>query len=273
MDKTVKLNNGVLMPRIGLGVFRAQDGMETVNAVKWAIEAGYRHIDTAAVYGNEESVGKGIRESRTPRSELFITTKLWNDDIRAGRTAEAFKESLERLGLDYIDLYLIHWPADGYEKAWKVMEALYKEGRARAIGVSNFHVHHLDKLARHADIVPAVDQVECHPYLSQTPLRGELAARGIACEAWSPLGGGHGKVLVDKTVAAIASDCGRTPAQVILRWDLQHGIITIPKSVHKDRIISNLDVFSFELTGAQMNQLDALNLNQRVGADPENFNF
>ncbi len=277
MEKTVKLNNGVEMPRVGLGVYQAQDGTETENAVKWAIEAGYRMIDTAAAYGNEESVGKGIRmgleAGGLKRDELFVTTKLWNEEIRAGRTEAAFFESLKKLGLDYLDLYLIHWPADGFEKAWQEMVKLQQKGYVRAIGVSNFHPRHLDALKRCSDVSPALDQVECHPWLAQAELRQELENRHLACGAWSPLGGGRCGVMRDETVTAIAEECKRTPAQVILRWDLQHGMITIPKSVHRERIQSNIEVYDFELTDQQMNRLDGLNRNLRVGPDPDDFHF
>lgn len=268
-----ELNNGVKIPMIGLGVFQTEDGNQTVDAVRWAIEAGYRHIDTAKIYGNEASVGRGIKESGAKRSDLFITTKLWNEDIRQRRTKEAFDESLKAMQLDYVDLYLIHWPAEGYAEAWKAMEEIYATGKARAIGVSNFHAHHLDTILKDAKVVPAVDQIECHPRLTQEPLRRYLAEKKIAAQAWSPLGGTGGSLLKNETLVALAAKHGKTPAQIVLRWDIQGGLITIPKSVHKDRIESNLQIFDFTLDDADMETISKLNQNQRVGSDPDHFDF
>lgn len=270
---TYRLNNGVEIPMIGLGVFQAKDGEETVNAVHWAIEAGYRHIDTAKIYGNEESVGKGIKASGVQRKDLFVTTKLWNEDIRQRRTVAAFEQSLRDLQLDYIDLYLIHWPAEGYIEAWKAMEEIYTSGKARAIGVSNFQDHHLEELMKVATITPAVDQIECSPRLTQKPLREYLRQKGIAVQAWSPLGGTGGNLMQEAALQKLAGKYGKTPAQVILRWDIQHGMISLPKSVHRERIESNLQVFDFELSGADMDLIDGLNSDQRVGPNPDTFDF
>lgn len=274
INTSKKLNNGVEIPFLGLGVFRSGAGNETVNAVRWAIEAGYRHIDTAAIYGNEESVGRGIIESGVSRDKIFLTTKLWNEDMRKGRQMEAFENSLKLLKTDYVDLYLIHWPVAGkYKESWKVLEELYKAGRVHAIGVSNFHKHHLDDLLADAKVLPAVNQVECHPLLSQEPLRAYCDKLNIAFEAWSPLGGGGGNLVNDGRLQKIGAKYNKSAAQVILRWDLQCGIITIPKSVHKDRIAANRDIYDFELTQDDMAAINAMNENKRHGADPENFNF
>jgi methylglyoxal/glyoxal reductase len=269
-----KLNNGVEIPLLGLGVFRAKNGYETSNAVHWAIESGYRHIDTAAVYGNEESVGKGIIESGVPRDKIFITTKLWNEDMRRGCQKEAFENSLKLLKTDYVDLYLIHWPVAGkYKESWKIMEELYQARRIRAIGVSNFHKHHLEDLLADAKVIPAVNQVECNPRLSQDSLLKYCSELNIAFEAWSPLGGGGGNLIKDVRLKEIGAKYNKTPAQVIVRWHLQREIIVIPKSVHKDRIAANADVYNFNLTFEEMAVINAMDENKRSGADPDNFHF
>lgn len=268
-----ELNNGVKIPALGLGVFQTESGEETENAVKWAIEAGYRHIDTAKIYGNEVSVGRAIKNSKINRSKLFVTTKLWNEDIRKGRVREAFEQSLKDLQLDYLDMYLIHWPVQGFQKAWQVMEELYKSGRVRVIGVSNFQEHHLAELLQVCDIVPAVNQIECHPRLTQEPLRGYLKEKTIATQAWSPLGGTGGNLMQEQLILSLAEQYKKTPAQIILRWDLQNGMITIPKSTHKKRIESNFDIFDFALTAQDMGKINQLNKNQRVGPDPDKFDF
>ncbi len=274
LQSTKKLNNGVEIPRIGLGVFRAKDGNETSNAVKWALEAGYRHIDTAAIYGNEESVGKGMKESGVPRKDIFLTTKLWNDDMRAGKQREAFEKSLKRLGTDYVDLYLIHWPVkEKYVESWLVMEKLYKEGHICAIGVSNFMPHHLDTLMEEATMVPAVNQVECHPRLTHVALKAKCDKLGIAFESWSPLGGQGGNLLTDAKLSEIGQKYGKTNAQVMLRWHLQSDFIVIPKSVHKDRIAANIDLYDFALTAEDMSAIGAMNTDHHFGAHPDTFNF
>lgn len=270
-DVTV-LHNGVKMPWFGLGVYLSEEGQETINAVKEAIKAGYRSIDTAAFYKNEASVGKAIKEAGVPREELFITTKVWNTDQGYESTLAAFDESLKRLDLDYIDLYLIHWPVkEKYKETWKAMETLYKEGRVRAIGVCNFQIHHLEDLLSAAEIVPMVNQVECHPRLTQKELLHYCQEHHIQLEAWSPLG--RGKMLDEPILKELAGKYHKSVAQIILRWDLQCGIVTIPKSVKKQRIIDNADIFDFELSEEDMNTIDSMNRNHRNGPDPDHFNF
>lgn len=271
MDKTKQLANGIEMPRLGLGVWRVEDN-DATNSVKWAIENGYQLIDTAAVYKNERGVGEGIRQSNTKREDLFITTKLWNADQGYDSAHQAFNDSLERLGLDYVDLYLIHWPVEGkFNDSWKAMEEIYESGRAKAIGVSNFHQHHIEELMKTAKIKPMVDQIELHPTLTQVELREFLAKEDIAVEAWSPLG--QGKILQNPTLVEIAKKHDKSAAQVIIRWHLQSDSIVIPKSVHEERIKENFDVFNFELNDDEMKRIDALNINERLGADPDNFDF
>jgi diketogulonate reductase-like aldo/keto reductase len=271
--KNIKLNNGIEIPQLGLGVFQTPKGEDTVNAVKWALEAGYRHIDTAKVYGNEADVGQAILESKVPREEIFLTTKLWNDDIRAERTKEAFEESLKALKTDYVDLYLIHWPVDGFQDAWKDMEDLYHEGKIKAIGVSNFHPHHLQELAKTATVKPVIDQLESHPYMNNQKVIDYCKENGIQPEVWSPLGGKDAAPLADPKIGEIAEKYNKTPAQVIIRWHIQRGVVVLPKSVHQERILSNFDVFDFKLSDEDMQSINALDRNQRVGSDPDNFDF
>ena len=275
LQTTKKLNNGVEIPYLGLGVFQVKEGDETANAVHWAIEAGYRHIDTAALYGNEKSVGIGIRKSGIDRKKIFVTTKLWKDDMLRGTQMQAFEKSLNLLQMDYVDLYLIHWPVAGKSmESWKVLEKIYKSGKAQAIGVSNFMEKHLDALLREAKIVPAVNQVECHPHLAQQPLADYCQKQGIAFEAWSPLGGTGGNLLDDPTLKKIANKHGKSAAQVILHWELQRGLIIIPKSIHQARIIANKDIYGFELSTDEMKAINALDKNpQRTGPDPNNMDF
>ncbi len=269
---TTTLNNGVKMPWLGFGVFKMEDGAETEQSVATALEAGYRSIDTAAVYGNEESVGRAIKTSGLPREELFITTKVWNSDQRTGATLAAFETSRKKLGLDYIDLYLIHWPVAGYYKAtWQALEQLYAEGVVRAIGVSNFHIHHLKDLFAGSDIRPAVNQVEFHPYLLHQELRQFCSEHQIQFEAWSPLA--RGKITNDPAIVNLSRKYGKSPAQLVIRWDLQHQVVTIPKSSTPQRIVDNTAVFDFEISADDMAQLDSLNRNERTGPDPDNFNF
>ncbi len=267
---TTKLVNGVLMPWLGLGVWRTPpDQVEA--AVRDALEAGYRHVDTAALYGNEEGVGKAIRASGIPREEIFVTSKVWNSDQGYDSTLRAFDASQSRLDLGVIDLYLIHWPVKGkYRETWRALEHLYDEGRVRAIGVSNFQVHHLQDVLSVARVQPMVNQVELHPLLSQGTLRAFCAANAIQMEAWSPLMQGH---LAHPVLDALAQKYAKTNAQIVLRWELQHHIVTIPKSVHRERIIENAQVFDFELAQADMEAIDAMNQDHRLGPDPDNFNF
>ncbi|KHF40394.1 glyoxal reductase [Halalkalibacter okhensis] len=272
LQSTVTLHNGVEMPWFGLGVFKVEDGQEVVDSVLAAIKAGYRSIDTAAIYGNEEGVGKAIKESGVERSDLFITSKVWNADQGYESTLKAFDTSLNKLGLDYLDLYLIHWPKAGtYKDTWKALEMLYKEGRVKAIGVSNFHIHHLKDLLQDAEIKPMVNQVEYHPHLAQLELRAFCKEQEIQLEAWSPLK--QGELLTDDTITSIAAKYEKSPAQVILRWDLQNEVITIPKSVKEERIIDNANIFDFSLSEEDMQAINQLNKDERVGPDPDNFDF
>jgi len=269
----VTLNNGVTIPQLGFGVFQIP-GDETERAVSAALEAGYRLIDTAAAYGNEEEVGRAVAASGLPRHEIFITTKLWNDAHGYDKTLEAFDQSRTRLGLDTVDLYLIHWPTparDDYVETWEAMAKIYADGGARAIGVSNFNVEHLERLAAETDLVPAVNQVELHPGLAQSRLRAYHGEHGIVTEAWSPIGQGQG-VLDEPVVAKVAEAHGVSPAQAVLRWHIQLGNVTIPKSVRPERIRSNIDVFGFELTAGEMEELTALGEDRRLGPDPARFN-
>lgn len=269
-DATV-LNNGVKMPWFGLGVWKAVEGSEVETAVRAAIEVGYRSIDTAAIYGNEEGVGRAIKESGVAREELFITTKVWNSNQGYETTLAAFEESLQKLGLDYLDLYLIHWPVEGkYKDTWRALEKLYKDGRVRAIGVSNFHVHHLQDLLEGAEVVPAVNQVEYHPLLSQQELRAFCRDHKIQLEAWSPLMQGN---LDLPLLQELAVKYNKSAAQIVLRWDLQNEVVTIPKSITPSRIAENTNVFDFELSAEDMARLDQLNENRRFGPDPDNFDF
>ncbi|GGH20498.1 aldo/keto reductase [Paenibacillus segetis] len=276
LQDTVTLHNGVKMPGFGLGVFKVEEGPELVNAVKFAIKHGYRSIDTAAIYGNEEGVGQGIREglqaAGISREDLFVTSKVWNADLGYESTIAAYETSLKKLGLEYLDLYLIHWPVEGkYKEAWRALETLYKEGRVKAIGVSNFQIHHLEDLMKDAEIKPVIIQVECHPRLTQKELQAFCKEHGIQMEAWSPLM--QGELLNNEVLSTIAAKYNKSVAQVILRWDVQHGMITIPKSTKEHRIVENSSIFNFALTEEDMKQIDELNQNHRVGPDPDNFDF
>jgi diketogulonate reductase-like aldo/keto reductase len=266
------LNNGEEMPWLGLGVFQIEDGEPVERAVKAALEIGYRSVDTAAAYGNESGVGKAIRESGVRREEVFLTTKVWNDDQRGKRVVEAFEESLRRLDTEYVDLYLIHWPVKGcYQETWHEMEKIYNSGRAKAIGVSNFQVHHLEDILSSSEIVPAVNQIEFHPFLTQPELVEFCREHKIQVEAWSPLM--QGRIITEQAVRKLAEKHHRTPAQITLRWDLQHEVVTIPKSARAGRIAENAQVFDFELSQEDMNALDALDQGRRVGPDPDDFDF
>ncbi|WP_019004631.1 aldo/keto reductase [Cohnella laeviribosi] len=265
------LNNGVKMPRLGLGVWKVTDPGDVERAIHAAVQTGYRSIDTASFYKNEAEVGQAIRSCGVPREELFITTKIWNEDQGYDKTLAAFEESRKRLGLDVVDLLLIHWPGkDKYIDTWRAFEKLYREGFVRAIGVSNFQIHHLDKLIEASEIVPAVNQVEFHPLLTQKELLAYTKEKGIQLEAWSPLMQGN---LDQPVLKEIAAKYGKTPAQVVLRWDLQHGVVTIPKSITPSRIAENADIFDFELTAEDMDRIDSLNRNHRFGPDPDQLLF
>ncbi|WP_435921066.1 aldo/keto reductase [Paenibacillus sp. DYY-L-2] len=276
LQDTVKLNNGVEMPWFGLGVYKAQEGEEVVRAVKSAIRAGYRSIDTAAAYNNEEGVGRAVREAMEEnglsREQIFVTSKVWNSNQGYETTLQAFETSLNKLNLEYIDLFLVHWPVKGkYKDTWRALEKVYKEGKVRAIGVSNFQIHHLEDLLADAEVVPTVNQVELHPQLTQKELLKYCQDKGIQLEAWSPLG--QGNLLNHETLVSIGKKYGKSAAQVILRWDVQVGVVTIPKSVTESRIIENGDIFDFELSAEDIAAIDGLNLNKRFGSDPDNFNF
>jgi 2,5-diketo-D-gluconate reductase A len=268
---TRTLDGGVSIPQLGFGVFQIPDS-ETADAVTVALEAGYRHIDTAAVYGNERGVGEAIAASAIPREEIFVTTKVWNADQGADATRAALERSLATLAIEYVDLYLIHWPVavrDRYVETWRAMRSLRDDGAIHAIGVSNFEPEHLDRLLEETGVVPAVNQIELHPRLQQAKLRAYHAHHGIATEAWAPLA--KGEVLDDPVIASLAERVGRTPAQVILRWHLQLGNIAIPKSVTPTRIRENLDVFDFELREEDMQAITTLDANERVGPHPDEF--
>ncbi|GHH34526.1 diketogulonate reductase-like aldo/keto reductase [Streptomyces umbrinus] len=267
------LNNGVEMPQLGFGVWQVPDD-EAERAVATALEAGYRSIDTAAIYGNEKGTGRGLASSGVARKDLFVTTKLWNADQGYDSTLRAFDASLEKLGLDYVDLYLIHWPMpakDKYIDTYKAFEKLYADGRTKAIGVSNFLPEHLEKLIDATSVIPAVNQIELHPHLQQHASREYHAEQGIATEAWSPLGSGKGLLEVP-AIVAIAQKHNRTPAQIVLRWHIQLGNVVIPKSVTPSRIKENIDVFDFSLDTEDIAAISALNEDRRVGSNPANVN-
>ncbi|WP_289847759.1 aldo/keto reductase [Arenibacter algicola] len=266
------LNNGVEMPYFGLGVYLSEDGKEVTNAVKWALQDGYRHIDTASIYGNEEGVGIGIRESGVDRKDIFVVSKVWNSDQGYESTIKAYESSLKRLNLDYLDLYLVHWPVKGkYKDTWRAMEYLYKHKGVRAIGVSNFMQHHLEDLMTSSEIVPMVNQMEFHPYLVQQGLIDFCNKNTIQYEAWSPLMQGH--IFELDIMKDLAAKYKKTIAQIVLRWDLQKGVITIPKSSKKDRIRANADIFDFELAPEDVKKLEQLDRGKRFGPDPDNFDF
>lgn len=260
------------MPRLGFGVLGVGDQPAVVRAVLEALDAGYRSIDTASVYGNERGVGEALKQSDVLREDLFITTKVWNDAQREGRTLAAFDESLARLDLDYIDLYLVHWPVEGhYRKTWQELESIYRSGRARAIGVCNFMPHHIDDLLTTAQLTPSVNQVEFHPLLVQPKLMHLCRDRGIQLEAWGPLMKGHLDSV--RPIVEIAARYRKTPAQVVLRWHLQHGVVAIPKSSQRARITENANLYDFVLDAQDMDLLDALNEGKRFGPDPYDFDF
>jgi diketogulonate reductase-like aldo/keto reductase len=272
---SLKLNNGVEMPQFGLGVFQVSEGQEVEFAVSKALELGYRSIDTAAGYKNEAGVGKAVKASGLKREEIFITTKLANSKQGYDSTLKAYEASLKELDCDYIDLYLIHWPTPMYNRyveSWKALEKLYSQKLVRAIGVSNFEPEHLDNILEQCEITPAVNQIEFHPYLTQSTLLDYCSKKGIIVEAWSPLMQG-GEVLKQEIITSLAKKYNKTPAQIVLRWDIQKGVITIPKSVHENRIRENMDIFDFELSSEEMAGIDALNRDFRTGGHPNTFSL
>jgi 2,5-diketo-D-gluconate reductase A len=271
----IELNDGNSIPQLGFGVFKV-DPEETERIVTDALEVGYRHLDTAMIYGNEVGVGNAIKASGIPREELFITTKLWNSDQGADSARDAMDLSLEKLGLDYVDLYLIHWPRpdlDRYLDSWLTMEQLKAEGKTRSIGVSNFHRPHLEKIIAGSSTVPAVDQIELHPAFAQRDLRAYGAELGMHIEAWGPLGQGKYDLFSESALQTAAAAHGVSPAQVAIRWHLQSGIIVFPKSNSRERMAENFDVFGFELSAEQMASIDAIDRDQRVGANPDEAAF
>lgn len=270
INSTKRLANGVEMPRLGLGVYKMTEPDIALHAISTALNNGYRHIDTASLYANEKEVGEAIRASKLAREDVFITTKVWNEDQGYDQTLRAFEKSLELLGLDYVDLYLTHWPLkETFVDTYRAIERLYDEKLIRATGVSNHHQHHLEAIAAKANIQPMVNQIECHPRLAQFDLREYCAEKGIAVTSWSPLA--RGGLLEEPTLKRISAKYGKSTAQVIIRWHLQHDLIVIPKSVTPARIVENADVFDFELSFEDMKNIDALNLNERTGMDPDNF--
>ncbi|GGY41782.1 aldo/keto reductase [Streptomyces xanthochromogenes] len=269
---TITLNNGVRIPQLGFGTFQIPKD-ETRETTLAALEAGYRHIDTAQMYGNEKEVGQAVRDSGLDRGDVFVTSKLNNDAHAHDDALAAFDRTMDELGLDHLDLFLVHWPLPGkgdFTETWKAMEEIYGSGRAKAIGVSNFQPHHLRRLMESGVVVPAVNQIEVHPYLTQDDVRAFGAEHGIATEAWSPIA--QGKVLDDPAIKRIAERVGKSPAQVTLRWHIQRGDIVFPKSVTQKRIEENFDLFGFELTEGDLGEISALNRDERTGPDPDRFN-
>ena len=272
--KYQKLNNGIEIPMLGLGVFRMEDEKEAYNSVRKAIDLGYRHIDTAKVYENEEPVGRAIRESGVSREEMFVTTKLWNEDIANDNAQKAFETSLKKLGLDYVDLYLVHWPLkDKYVTIWKEMEKIAQSDKARAVGVSNYQKTHLQEIIDLKSLVPAVNQIELHPYMSQQPLVDFCKQHNINIESWSPLCANKNNLLQEQSLKKIGEKYSKTAAQVVLRWNIERGLIVIPKSSNPKRQAENLDVFDFELATEDIQVIDSMNKDLRVGPHPDEVGF
>ena len=274
--ETVQFYNGRTMPKIGLGTYRVKDSDECRESVKYAIEQGYRSIDTAMIYGNEETVGQGIKEglesTGLSREDLFITSKLWLTDFGRQNVEDAYRQSVAKLGLDYLDLYLMHWPGTNEAvmiDSWRGMEDLYKQNQVKNIGVSNFTPEHFEALLAQVSIKPVINQVEFHPYLTQNKLRKYLEAQNIIMESWSPLM--NSQILHDEVINEVANEVGKTPAQVVIRWNIQHDVVVIPKSVTPHRIEENLDVWNFELSDNQMERIDQLNQDKRIGPNPLEF--
>lgn len=272
LSTTYTLNNGTKIPAIGLGVYKAEPGKEVYEAVKSALEIGYRHIDTASFYENESDVGRAIKDSGIPRDEVFVTTKVWNDEQGYEETKAAFQRSLERLEMDYVDLYLVHWPVPGkFTETYRALEEIYQEGKAKAIGVSNFLPHHLEELLLSASVIPAVNQIELHPQLQQIETQEFCKKHNILIEAWAPLG--KARYFDHPTLVKLANKHKKTPAQIIIRWQFQSGIITIPKSVRKERQEENIDIFDFELSDEDIKEMELMNLEKRIGKHPDEFDY
>lgn len=272
IHSTKKLSNGIEMPRLGLGVYKMTEPDSAIQAMTAALDYGYRHIDTASLYANEKEVGGAVRASNVPRKDIFITTKVWNTDQGYDQTLRAFEKSLKLLEMDYVDLYLTHWPiTETFVDTYKAIERLYDEKLIRATGVANHHQHHLEAIAVKANVKPMVNQIECHPRLTQFDLREYCAEQEIAITSWSPLA--RGRILEEPTLQRISNKYGKSTAQTIIRWHLQHDLIVIPKSENPTRIAENMDVYDFELSFEDMKNIDALNLNERTGKDPDNFSF
>ena len=267
--ESIELYNGVKIPKLGLGLFLMKDEDELVNAVKYAVEVGYRHFDTATIYGNEEYLARGLKEAGIKREEVFITSKVWNYDQGYDQTKVAFQESLDRLNTDYLDLYLIHWAAPKFVETWKAIVELYEEGKIKAIGVSNFQIHHLEELKNQGLMQPMINQIETHPEFPQNELHEYMKENGIIHEAWGPLGQGKSELLNHPILMEIGQKYFKTPAQIIIRWHLERGEVVIPKSIHDNRILENSDVFNFSLTEEEMKQIDSLETGTRYGTDPD----
>lgn len=261
------LNNGVKMPWVGFGTFKIKDKNTAISSVKEALRLGYKHIDTAAIYGNEEAVGEAIKESNVKREDIFLTSKLWNSEHDYDRALKAFDESLRKLGTDYLDLYLIHWPGKSNKDAWKALEKLYHDGRIKAIGVSNFKIHHLEELINECDIVPAVNQVEYHPEYPQTELHEFCKKHKIQLEAWGPLM--QGKIFEIPLMKELSAKYEKTISQIALKWDLQMEVVTIPKSSTKARIKENMNLYDFQISEEDMKKIEKLNIDKRIGPDPD----
>ena len=271
--KNITFSNGVTIPQLGLGVFKMKDEKELSEAIRVALEAGYRHFDTAMIYENEAIVGQALKESSIPREEIFLTSKVWNYDHGYEETKAAFQASLDRLGTDYLDLYLIHWASANYIETWKAMEELYKAGKIKAIGVSNFQIHHLEDLMSHTEIIPMINQIETHPAFPQHELRAFMAQHAIIHEAWGPLGQGKNDLLTQAVLLELAEQYGKTPAQIVLRWHIERGIVVIPKSVTPSRIRENRDIFDFSLSKEDMDKVATLNTGERYSGNPDDQEF
>jgi len=272
--ENIILNNNYRIPQIGLGVYQNPDGKSTKDSVKWAIETGYRMVDTAAIYKNEIGVGEAIKESGISRNEIFVTTKVWNEEIRNHNTLNAIKESLKKLQLEYVDLILLHWCVDGFLDAYKDLESAYKLGLVKAIGLSNFSIEQIKQVEEIMEIPPMMNQIESHPYFDNQELIDYCLDKNIAVTVWRPLGGGVvNNVMSDKLIVELAEKYHKTPAQIIIRWHIQRGVVVIPKSVHQERIKQNFDVFDFELSTEDFKLINSLNKNERTGPAPENVSF